>query len=161
METARNDLIDLLVQYRKIKKHDITVVFDGHKAGRGGENVTVTGGVAVMYSGLGERADEVIKRIISKDRKEWIVVSSDREIARHAWSVNSIPIPSGAFAEKVAGEVAANHFPQQAGIAANTIEEAEWGNAPYEDDEAVHSVRGNPHKLSKHEKSVRRALSKL
>jgi len=70
-EKAREELVDLMIRYKKIKKeHDITVVFDGHKGGRGGESSAVTGSVTVIYSGLGERADEVIKRIISKQRKE-------------------------------------------------------------------------------------------
>ena len=148
-----------MVRYKKIKMHDITVVFDGYKAGRGGESMAVAGGVAVIYSGLGEKADEVIKRIISKDRKEWIVVSSDRDIANHAWAVNSIPVPSDAFIRIVSEKAAAN----KEGTADDEDvrwETAEWKDSG-EDDEIVSSRKGNSYKLSKREKSVRRALSKL
>lgn len=30
-------------------------------------------------------------------KKEWIVISSDREITSHAWACGSVPIPSAEF----------------------------------------------------------------
>ena len=54
-------------------------------------------GIKVIYSRLSDKADAVIKRIISSDRREWIVVSSDKDIASHAWSSGSIPISAGDF----------------------------------------------------------------
>ncbi len=140
--------------------HDITVVFDGYKAGRGNESLAVRGGVSIIYSGLGERADEVIKRIIAKNRKEWIVVSSDKDIVRYAWSVNSIPVPSEEFLEKVYKEAALKDIPLEAGAAADIYGADELKDSG-EYDEVVSSRKGNSYKLSKREKSVRRALSKL
>lgn len=161
MEKARDGFVDLLISYKKIRAHDITVVFDGYKSGAGVENVAVSGGVKIIYSRLGERADDVIKRIISKDRKEWIVVSSDRDIINHAWSVNSIPIPSDKFFEIISKQVQEKRNSEE-------IESVNRGDAEdlsyidFEDDlEYSHSPRGNPHRLSKKEKTVRRALSKL
>ena len=79
-------LIDALIEYGKRKSHDLTVVFDGWRTGQGQESRTVIGGVKVIYSRIGDKADSVIKRMISAERREWIVVTSDREIADHAWS---------------------------------------------------------------------------
>ena len=160
MEKAREDLIDLMIQYKLIKAHDITIVFDGHKEGRGNESKAVRGGVTVIYSKLAEKADEVIKRIITKDRKEWIVVTSDRDIANHAWAVNSIPVPSDVFIRIVSKEAAGrgNHpSVYEADIHGKTAEWKESGEH-YDD---VSAGKGNPYKPSKREKSVRRALNKL
>jgi hypothetical protein len=153
MEKARDVFVDLLIDYKKIKAHDITVVFDGYKNGAGTESVAVCGGVKIIYSRLGDRADDVIKRIISKDRKEWIVVSNDRDIIKHAWSVNSIPIPSEKFFEIVS---------RQAGQGGGHLEEPAY-EFSYKDieDEYSHSPKGNPSQLSKKEKAIRRTLSKL
>jgi predicted RNA-binding protein with PIN domain len=154
MEQARDRFVNLLINYRKIKPHNITVVFDGYKSGAGIEHVSASGGVKIIYSRLNEKADEVIKRILSSDRKKWIVVSDDRDIAKHAWSVNSIPIPSERFFEIVSRQVEQKDF---------------LGHPPaeflYKDEEDVcehiRFQKGNPHKLSKKEKAVRRALSNL
>jgi hypothetical protein len=165
MEKARDELVDLLIQYKRLKSHDITVVFDGYIAGAGGESVAVRGGVTVIYSKLAEKADEVIKRIVTTDRKEWIVVTSDKDVARHAWSVNSIPVPSDEFIRIISRRLPAPN-PSREGIrkAADekgiSLEVAGWKDSDEEDDGA-HVRKGNPYKLSKKEKSVRRALSKL
>ena len=155
MEKARDGFVDLLIDYKKIKAHDITVVFDGYKSGAGVENVAVRGGVKVIYSRLGERADDVIKRIISRDRKEWIVVSNDRDIINHAWSVNSIPISSEKFFEIVS---------KRAGQAVSETREYAGDDFSYKDaeyDDYSNAQKGNPYQLSKKEKAIRRALSKL
>lgn len=155
MEKARDGFVDLLIGYRKIKMHDITVVFDGYKSGSGIENVAVRGGVKIIYSRLGDRADDVIKRLISKDRREWIVVSNDRDIANHAWSVNSIPIPSERFFE-----IVSRHAGQ---IVKQTREETADGLSykDFEEDGYSHASKGNPYQLSKKEKAAKRALGKL
>lgn len=154
MEQARDRFVNLLINYRKIKTHDITVVFDGYKSGATTETVSVRGGVKVIYSKLGEKADNVIKRIISSDRKEWIIVSNDRDIVKHAWSVHSIPVPSEEFLD----------------IISRQAEQKDFLGTPsaeflYKDDEDVPEhlrlQKGNPHKLSKKEKALRRALGKL
>ncbi len=155
MEKARDGLVDLLIDYKKIKAHDIVVVFDGYKSGVGVEQATVRGGIKIIYSRLGDKADDVIKRIVSKERKEWIVVSGDRDIVNYAWSLNSIPIPSGRFFEIVS---------KHAGrVFEKTNEETadELSYKDFEEDEYSHASKGNPCQLSKKEKAIRRALSKL
>jgi predicted RNA-binding protein with PIN domain len=87
----------VLTEYGKTRNHYITVVFDGWKSGGHREESVVMGGITVVYSRLGEKADSVIKRIICTGKKEWIVVSSDREIVLRAWACGSVPVPSGTF----------------------------------------------------------------
>ena len=67
------------------------------ETGEAQEKQSVTGGIRIIYSRIGEKADSVIKRIISYDRCEWIVVTSDRDIANHAWASGSIPVAAGGF----------------------------------------------------------------
>lgn len=86
----------------------------------------------------------VIKRIISSERHEWIVVSSDREIANHAWSIDTIPIPSETFLTHIEGAGYKEGF--------DTEENNEYPGS---------QKKGNPNKLSKKEKAIIRALSKL
>lgn len=153
MEKARNGFIELLLEYRLKSNHDITVVFDGHKSGGAAENFSARGGVKIIYSKLGERADDVIKRIISAQRKEWIVVSSDRDIANHAWHVNSIPVPSESFYEKVSGTV-------KKGLSDKSTEDASHYFKD-EDEEYTPNHKGSAYQLSKKDKLIKKALAKL
>jgi len=142
----REQLIQLLIEYKKIKGHDITVVFDGWKSGSGREEQFTTGGVRVIYSRLGEKADAVIKRIISREKKEWIAITSDREIMSHAWASGSVPVSSSEFQSilkkcdiSMSGEY-------------DLIEE------DYDEDR---QRKGNPQQPSKKEKSLMRVRKKL
>lgn len=148
LEAQREKLVQALIKYREAKGHDVIVVFDGWKAGSGPENTVVKGGVKIIYSRLGENADTVIKRIISAERREWIVVSSDRDIASHAWSTGSIPISSDDF-RRYACEL------YDGGKELTDMEDSEYGP------ELNLSAKGNPHRPSKKEKAVQRALNKL
>ncbi len=149
MSSHREKLILLLSEYRKLKAHDITVVFDGWKSGGPREETLKTGGIAVIYSRLGEKADYVIKRIISRDKREWIVVSSDRDIAAFAWSKGCVAVPSDRFMAVV--DKAGSNF------------KGEYERLYEDEDEGLQerSGRGNPRMLSRKEKALMRALRKL
>lgn len=144
LKKQREMLVESLIEYRKRKGHDITVVFDGWKTGEEKESKSVIGGIKVIYSRIGENADSVIKRIISSVKKEWMVVTSDRDIGNHAWVSGSIPVSAEDF-----------------------LHALERKDKPYHDeeenkDEYIEPHRkGNPKKLSKKEKAIVRALSKL
>lgn len=144
LEAQREKLVQSLIKYREARGHDIVVVFDGWKAGSGSENTVVKGGVKIIYSRLGENADSVIKRILSAEKREWIVVSSDRDIASHAWAAGSIPISSGDFQQ----------------FACRTTETADLEDSD-ESPESGRYGKGNPHRPSKKEKAVQRALNRL
>ncbi len=141
---ARARLIERLIAYRKRKGHDITVVFDGWKSGRADESRSVTGGVSIIYSRLAERADSVIKRIVVTSGRDWIVVTSDRDIADHAWSAGSVPVPSAAFEQALQN-------------AAETLGAFE----PLEDETGGQVRKGRSRVPSRKEKALSRALRKL
>ncbi len=149
LSAHRERLILLLSEYRKLKSHDITVVFDGWKSGGSREEAVKTGGISVIYSRLGEKADYVIKRIIAREKKEWIVVSSDRDIAAFAWASGCIAVPSDRFMAAIDR------------VGSNLKGEYEF---LYEDDydgQGTRHGKGNPRMLSKKEKALARALKKL
>lgn len=84
LEAGRRALIDWLADYHKRKGHVLTVVFDGWKSGSPLEERDYSSGIHIIYSGLGVKADDVIKRITASTDEEILVVSSDREIVSFA-----------------------------------------------------------------------------
>jgi len=94
---------------------------------------------------LGEKADLVIKKIISRDKDEWIVVSSDREIMDHAWTSGSVPVSSDRFQS----------------IVENTDRISTGEHDLLEEESTRHQKKGRSRTLSKKEKSLLRALRKL
>jgi hypothetical protein len=85
LEAGRAALLERLADYRRLRTHlSLTVVFDGWQAGGPTETRDLYRGVRVIYSRRGERADEVIKRLLSRERQRALVVSSDREL--QAWA---------------------------------------------------------------------------
>lgn len=105
----------------------------------------MTGGIKVIYSRLGEKADSVIKRIISREKREWIVISSDRDIMAYAWSCGSVPVSSEKFQSII--EKTGESFTGEYELLD-------------EDDHIVHR-KGNPRKLSRKEKALMRVIRKL
>ena len=150
LEKVRKDLIQKLYDYTQIKGHNITLVFDGWKNGQLKETITKLGGLTIIYSKLGEKADSVIKKILSSSTKPWIVVSSDREISDFAERNDFAAVSADEFEGKLysTGEL-------------NKTEEA----SAYDKDEDVDLMparqKGNPRKLSKREKKKIEALRNL
>lgn len=81
LEAGREALIHSLADYRQRRpQNKITVVFDGWQGGALRESRDVCHGVGVVYSRRGERADEVIKRLLAREQGRAVMVSSDREL---------------------------------------------------------------------------------
>src|SRR3989338_8652287 len=71
LEPQRERFIRKLSEYRAQKGHSITVVFDGEKGGWATESHERTLGINIVFSRLGEKADDVIKRIVKgRDEEE-------------------------------------------------------------------------------------------
>src|SRR5665648_1154113 len=91
LQAGREALLELLAHYRRRSHHQITVVFDGWQHGDLKESRDRYQGILVIYSRRGERADEVMKRLLTRERERALVVTSDREIpvcaeqAKAAW----------------------------------------------------------------------------
>lgn len=161
LRKQREGLILQLIAYRKLKGHDITVVFDGWKSGSRHQEQTVTGGVRIMYSRLGDKADAVIKSMIGQDRQDWIVITSDREIMDHAWRSGSVPVPSDMFLGRLEKCLSLSHTSPFPLFGKEEVPDRAGALIDDEDDYYELTHKGNSRQLSKKEKALMRVLRKL
>jgi len=99
----------------------------------------------LIFSKLGEKADEVIKRLVREKGSGVIVITSDREVSRFAERMSVSAISSEQFLEKL--EDSSEKY--------ENIFEAE------EEEEKGIKKKGLARRLSKKEKRIRAALKKL
>lgn len=152
LEAGRNRLIDTLIQYRKLNEHEITVVFDGWLDGSPREEHYRKGGIDIVYSRRGEKADDVIKRMTSPADHEALVVTSDRAIAAAVEKKGIVALPSPHFEQKLWEGMSSESTGQE--------------NASGDNGEPFERVittrkRGPARKLSKRERRTRKAVTKL
>jgi predicted RNA-binding protein with PIN domain len=81
LEAGRNALIRSVSHYKQRRGHKVTIVFDGWQGGPVEEERDKLSGIDIIYSRKGEKADEVIKRMVQERSEEIVVVTSDRDIA--------------------------------------------------------------------------------
>ena len=80
IETARDKLVDILLEYGAYKECRVIVVFDAHLSKGMGETIHLTGGLEVIYTKENETADSRIEKlayILAKEKKRVYVVTSD------------------------------------------------------------------------------------
>jgi predicted RNA-binding protein with PIN domain len=109
IQTGRKALIDALADYKKMKRHEITVVFDGTNAPAFSQNRDRIKGIAIRFSRIGESADAVIKRMAAREKEKALIVSSDRQILSFASFQGCATIESPVFEEKIAMAGYATH----------------------------------------------------
>jgi hypothetical protein len=143
LQWERERLIDQLSTYQKVKPRGVTVVFDGWQEGWSTETREKKKGIEVIFSKLGEKADDVIKRLVKEKGSGTIVITSDRDVARFAQRMGVAVIPSEQFREKL--EKGSSH----------RIEEN-----PEEEEREIRK-KGPSRRLSKQEKRTRAASKKL
>ena len=148
LEAQRERFLQALSQYRAQKYHEVIVVFDGEKGGWGTESHERTMGIIIVFSRLGEKADDVIKKMVRDDDVEYTVITSDKEVASFAETYGHTAIPSEDFIPKLR-------------IRGN-LTSGEW---KAEDDDDYRPVtvkkKGNPHKLSKAARKRKQKLERL
>jgi len=101
LQWERERLIQRLSLYRQARPSEIIVVFDGWQAGWSTEKREKKKGIELIFSRVGEKADEVIKRLVREKGSGAVVITSDREIAKYAGRLSVPVIPSEQFREKV------------------------------------------------------------
>ncbi len=101
LQRERDNLVGQLSVYRGIRKVEITVVFDGWQGGERTERRERRKGIELIFSKIGERADEVIKRLVRERGSGVTVISSDREVSRYAEKMGVATIPSSQFKERM------------------------------------------------------------
>jgi predicted RNA-binding protein with PIN domain len=101
IQLGREALLHALAAYKKIKRHMITVVFDGAHAPPLSQHKDRVKGIKIKFSRRGETADTVIKKIASREKEKALIVSSDRDVVNFAASQGAATISSPAFEEKI------------------------------------------------------------
>ena len=97
LEMGREALLELLRRYKRVRGHRITVVFDAANKPLIAEEVTQHKGIRIIYSGQGDTADTVIKRICRNEGEKVLLVTSDRELASYAEACGSVATDSPDF----------------------------------------------------------------
>ncbi len=101
LELGRNALIDRLAAYKKIKRHKITIVFDGSQTHYFPDTSSSEKGIGIRFSRHGETADALIKKMTRLEREKAIVVSADRDVIDYAAAQGAATVSAEAFEEKL------------------------------------------------------------
>ncbi len=151
LESKRSRLIQQLQQYHERKDYPVTVVFDGWRSGWVHEVEEKSGGITVIFSRQGEKADSVIQRLARQMSSGCVVVTSDREVRKAAQASGAVAIYAGEFSAKLRHLDWASPFDKGDDI------EMDEGFKGFRDQ----GKKGNPRKLSKEERKRRERLKKL
>jgi len=143
LEAQRSKLILDLKRYHEIKGYPIVVVFDGWGSDSSQIGEQSYRGLRVIFSRQGEKADDMIKRLAFKLKSACVVVSSDREVSRHAEACGAVSIRAGEFDQRLRKSLQSEF---------DRIEES---------DSVPNVKHGNPRRLSKIERKRQRKLAKL
>ena len=145
LEREREHLVDLLSSYRRRRPCEVTVVFDGWQGGWVTEQRERSKGIDLIFSKRGEKADEVIKRLVAGKGSGVVVVTSDREISRFAERMAVPVIPSEQFLARIE----------------QTALRPEKEDGSEEEEDRGDRKKGPSRRLSKKERRKRAALKKL
>lgn len=143
LEPRRTWLVQSLSRYQKIKRFNVTVVFDGWRSGRNEESLQKKDEISIVYSRLNEKADAVIVRFAREKGSGSVVVTSDREIRSAVERFGAVTVPAGEFSR--------------------ILRSLDWGVSDdgYEDSRIFPVEGGNPRRASKSERRRVEKLKKL
>ena len=101
LQEGREALVEALAAYRKLKRHPITVVFDGTAAPCFSQRRDRWKGIEIRFSACGELADALIRRMAARERDRALVVSSDRAVAEAAAGYGATVVASSDFEQRL------------------------------------------------------------
>ncbi len=151
LEEGRRALVRRLAGFREQRGHRITIVFDGWEGGSPTEERDRKGGLEIIYSRLGEKADEVIKRLLQEGNEEIMVVTSDRDIAAFATRRGKTAIAATAF-ESLIDRIASGSSPEDSPNAKD---------AGDDEDRTGMKKKGPPRRLSKQKRDALARIRRL
>ena len=119
--SQRRAFINMLGKYAQKKNHDICVIFDG------GPDVwpsqEIDHGITVVYSGIKQSADDLIKVAMQKKSHGLLIVSSDNELKMAAAKRNITSIDALEFYSLVRHEMQSKPGKTQSGLVKTSTEE--------------------------------------
>jgi hypothetical protein len=155
LEAGRNALMHSISAYKKKTGHRVTVVFDAREGGSLMEERDRYGAVHCLYSRKGETADDLIMRMIEERKEEFVVVTSDRNIADFASRRGVAAIASPVFESRLRNAEAAQTRDMPS-------EKNEPDKAQEDDDSSVgKKKKGASRRLSKKQKKAQSIFKKL
>lgn len=143
LEAGREALLQALQEYRRVRGHRLTVVFDGREQGGPAAFGERARGIAVRYSRQGETADDLIARLVEDSGQAATVVSSDHAVQAAARRHGAAAISSPDFIARVEAAYVAN------------LKGSE------EDEPPVKTGKGAAHRLPKAERREKQRLRNL
>ena len=103
LDTARQFLINMLVNYQGVKKNNLILVFDAYRVKGGKGSVEKVGGISVVYTKEAETADMYIERVTHEigPKKKVRVATSDGLIQMIILGHGALRVPARAFRVEV------------------------------------------------------------
>ena len=103
LDTARQLLINMLVNYQGVKKNNLILVFDAYRVKGGKGSVEKVGGISVVYTKEAETADMYIERVTHEigPKKKVRVATSDGLIQMIILGHGALRVPARAFRVEV------------------------------------------------------------
>ena len=101
LEAERDQLNQLLVRYRHLSRHRLTVVYDGGQVSSGEPRQYSEKGVKVVFSSMGRNADQVLIQMARQYGSGLTVVTSDREVTERSESSGAVVLASGEFCQRL------------------------------------------------------------
>ncbi|MFH1137920.1 MAG: NYN domain-containing protein [Pseudomonadota bacterium] len=101
LQEGRKALLERLAAYKRIKALPITVVFDAAGGYNLLEKTERQAGVQVVFSSVGQTADDVIARLAEKKGTKALVVTSDRELAARVEKKGAAAVASEVFEDRM------------------------------------------------------------
>lgn len=165
----RRAFINALGKYGAKKNHHITIVFDG------GPDTWPTQekdhGVMVIYAGIKQSADDLIKRAMKERQHNILVVTSDNEIKSAAASHSIVTMNAHDFYDHLNQEMKPASKPQKNhGLIKTSHEENQLLDSLMRqdlsmmyksDEEPFNERRSQSNKLSKKERAYQQKIKKL
>lgn len=153
-EHFREEFIVRLGLYAQRIHCPVTLVFDAWQQTEKSRQITHRAGVTIIYTGQGEKADQVIQHLIRRHGKETAVVSSDLEVINVAKAFGAFSIRSQEFMGRLNPG-----GPQGARVSPSS------GKGPQKDVDQVpgrsKEKKGNPRKLPKKVRQRNRIMKKF
>ena len=148
-EAVRETLIQTLGRYQQRVGHPITIVFDAWRQVGGIQRDESRAGVTVIFSRQGEKADQVIQRMVRDYGSDCVIVSSDHEVLDTARAHRAMIIRSQEFWPKLQSSTSPARSRYQAKDDRDQGENVRVGK------------KGNPRKLPKALRTRLRNLKKF
>ncbi|HEY7317989.1 MAG TPA: NYN domain-containing protein [Candidatus Binatia bacterium] len=145
LERKRHALAQQLISYHESKGHGVTVIFDGWRSGSVDEVEQKHDGITIVYSRLGEKADDVIVRRTRKQSSGCVVVTSDREVRNAVERLGAVALYANEFRDML--------YP--------VAQSYSWDGEELFDEPRKMPKKGNPNRLSKKDRKRREKLNKL